>query len=120
LKDFAPVINIGEIPSLLAAHPALPVKNVRELLQLAKTRKGELLYAASASSTYLATEMFKRMAGIEMTRVAYKGAGPAVIGLLSGEVQYMLGKYIAAEFQKYAKVAREAGIKPEWLFLKIV
>jgi tripartite-type tricarboxylate transporter receptor subunit TctC len=57
---------------------------------LAKARKGELLYAASASSTYLATEMFNRMAGVEMTRVAYKGAGPAMIGLLSGEVQFMI------------------------------
>jgi len=90
LKDFAPVINIGEIPSLVVVHPSLPVKNVRELLNLARARKGELLYAASASSTWLATEMFNRMAGIEMTRVAYKGAGPAMIGLLSGEVQCMI------------------------------
>ena len=90
LKDFAPVVNVGEIPSLLAVHPSLPVKNVRELLQLARARKGELLYAASASSTYLATELFNRMAGIQMTRVAYKGAGPAMIGILSGEVQFML------------------------------
>jgi tripartite-type tricarboxylate transporter receptor subunit TctC len=90
LKDFAPVVNIGEIPSLLVVHPSLPAKNVRDVLQLAKARKGELLYAASASSTYLATEMFNRMAGIQMTRVAYKGAGPAMIGLLSGEVQVMI------------------------------
>ncbi len=90
LKDFAPVISIGEIPSLLVVHPSLPVKSVRDVLQLAKARKGELLYAASASSTWLATEMFNRMAGIEMTRVAYKGAGPAMIGLLSGEVQFMI------------------------------
>jgi tripartite-type tricarboxylate transporter receptor subunit TctC len=90
LKDFAPVVNVGEIPSLLAVHPSMPVKNVRELLQLARARKGELLYAASASSTYLATELFNRMAGIQMTRVAYKGAGPAMIGILSGEVQFML------------------------------
>lgn len=90
LKDFAPVINIGEIPSLVTVHPSLPVKSVRELLQLARTRKGELLYAASASSTWLATEMFNRMAGIEMTRVAYKGAGPAIVGLLSGEIQVMI------------------------------
>ncbi len=90
LKDFAPVINVGEIPSLVVVHPALPVKGIRELLQLARVRKGELLYAASASSTWLATEMFNRMAGIQMTRVAYKGAGPAMIGLLSGEVQCMI------------------------------
>lgn len=90
LKDFAPVINIGEIPSLVTVHPSLPVKSVRELLTLARARKGELLYAASASSTWLATEMFNRMAGIEMTRVAYKGAGPAIVGLLSGEIQVMI------------------------------
>jgi tripartite-type tricarboxylate transporter receptor subunit TctC len=90
LKDFAPVVNIGEIPSLVTVHPSLPVKTVRELLQLARTRKGELLYAASASSTWLATEMFNRMAGVDMTRVAYKGAGPAIVGLLSGEVQVMI------------------------------
>ena len=90
LKDFAPVIHIGEIPSLLVVHPSLPVKNTLELLQLTRARKGELLYAASASSTWLATEMFNRMAKTEMTRVAYKGAGPAMIGLLSGEVQFMI------------------------------
>lgn len=90
LKDFAPVINIGEIPSLLVVHPSLPVKSTRDILQLARTRKGELLYAASASSTWLATEMFNRMANTQMTRVAYKGAGPAMIGLLSGEVQFMI------------------------------
>ena len=90
LKDFAPVINIGEIPSLLVVHPSLPVKTVRDVVQLAKSRKGELLYAASASSTWLATEMLNRMAGMDMTRVAYKGAGPAMIGLLSGEVQVMI------------------------------
>jgi tripartite-type tricarboxylate transporter receptor subunit TctC len=89
-KDFAAIINIGEIPSLVVVHPSLPVYNVREVLQLAKARKGELLYAASASSTYLATEMLNRMAGIQMVRVAYKGAGPAMIGLLSGEVQFMI------------------------------
>jgi tripartite-type tricarboxylate transporter receptor subunit TctC len=90
LKDFAPVVNIGEIPSLIVVHPSMPVKTVKELVQIARSRKGELFYAASASSTWLGTEMFNRMAGIQMTRVAYKGAGPAMIGILSGEVQVMM------------------------------
>ena len=89
-RDFTGIFMVGEVPSLVLVHPSLPVKNVRELIQLAKARKGELLYAASASSTYLATELLIRMAGVNMVKVAYKGGGPATVGLLSGEVQVMV------------------------------
>jgi tripartite-type tricarboxylate transporter receptor subunit TctC len=91
LKDFAPVTLAVSSPSILVAHPSLPVKSVRELLVLARARRGELNYASGGNGapTHLAAELFKLMAGVELVHVPYKGSGPALNALLGGEAHLM-------------------------------
>ena len=88
-RDLAPVTILTSAPNVLVVHPSLPVKSVRDLIVLAKARPGDLNYGASgaASSPRLAAELFKAMAGVNIVRVNYRGTGPALIGLVSGEVQ---------------------------------
>jgi tripartite-type tricarboxylate transporter receptor subunit TctC len=91
IKDFAPITLAAMVPLLLVVHPSLPVKNVKELLALAHKRPGELLYgsAGTGSSLHLAGALFAKMADVNMVHVPYKGGGPAVIGLLSGETSVL-------------------------------
>jgi tripartite-type tricarboxylate transporter receptor subunit TctC len=89
LRDFAPIIQTTASSTVLVVHPSLPVKHVRELVALAKTKP--LNYGASSSGTFLPMELFKQMAKIDMTHVPYKGPGPTLTGILSGEVQVMFG-----------------------------
>ena len=91
VRDFAPITLATSSPSVLTVHPSLPVKTVRQLIALAKARPGQLNYAAGTlgATPHLAGELFKYMAGIDVVRVGYKGTGPAVIALMSGEVHFM-------------------------------
>ncbi len=91
IKDFAPVTLVASTPNLLLIHPALPVKSVKELIALANKRPGELSFGSSGAGTspYLAMELFKSMAGIEMVHVPYKGGALAVIDLMGGHIQLM-------------------------------
>ena len=87
-KDFAPISQTCDVPLVLVVNPALPVKNVQELIALAKRRPGEITSAASGvgSTGHVATETFSRQAGIRMLHVQYKGAAPAVVDLVGGHV----------------------------------
>ena len=89
VRDFSPVSMTANAPLLLVVHPALPARSVSELIALAKARPGSLNIAASTvgTSSHLAAELFKGMARIDMVYVPYKGGGPQVIGLISGETQ---------------------------------
>ena len=89
VKDLRPITNFAQAPLILAVHPALPVKTVADLLELARKRPGAINYASAGigSNIHMTTELFKHMAKIEMVQVAYKGGGPASIGLISGEAQ---------------------------------
>ena len=91
IKDFAPVTLVASTPNLLLIHPALPVKSVKDLIALAKKHPGELSFGSSGAGTspYLAMELFKSMAGIEMVHVPYKGGALAVIDLMGGHIQLM-------------------------------
>ena len=91
LRDFTPITLVAIAPNILVVHPSVPVKSVRELLALAKAKPGALNYATPGNGTppHLAAEIFKSMAGVDLTHVPYKGAGPAVIDLLSGQMQLM-------------------------------
>jgi tripartite-type tricarboxylate transporter receptor subunit TctC len=91
LRDFTIIARGVDFPLLLLTHPSLPVKNVKDLIALAKSRPGELACASSGAgnSDHLASELFKSMAKINMIHVPYKGSGPTAIALLSGEVQLM-------------------------------
>ncbi len=87
IRDFTAITNLVNLPSLLLTHPSVPVRNVKDLVALAKKRPGELLYssAGSGAQPHLAAEMFKSMAKVDMLHVPYKGAGPQMIALISGE-----------------------------------
>lgn len=90
-RDLLPVSIIAYVPNVLVAHPTLPVKNVKELIALAKARAGDLNYASSGSGTpaHLAGELFKSMAGINILHVPYKGSPPALTSVLSGETSML-------------------------------
>jgi tripartite-type tricarboxylate transporter receptor subunit TctC len=87
LKDFTAITNLVNLPSVLLVHPSVPVKNVKELIALAKQRPGELQYssAGSGAQPHLTAEMFKSMTGVNLLHVPYKGAGPQMIALIAGE-----------------------------------
>jgi len=89
MRDFAPITLATSAPNMLVVHPSLPVKTVREFVVLAKARPGTLNYGGSTagSSTHLAVELLKSMAGIDLVRVPYKGQGPMFTALMSGEIQ---------------------------------
>ncbi len=90
--DFSALTLVGKAPNLLVLHSSAAANSVRELIALAKAKPGELNYGSggSGASTHLAPELFKSMAGVNITRINYKGAGPAVNGLIGGEVQLMI------------------------------
>jgi tripartite-type tricarboxylate transporter receptor subunit TctC len=94
VKDFAPVSLIGDAANFLVVHPGVKAQSVEDLVALAKRDPGKLNYASSASTTFLQTELFKSMAGINMTAIPYKGSGPAIPALLSGEVQVSISSIV--------------------------
>jgi tripartite-type tricarboxylate transporter receptor subunit TctC len=91
LRDFAFISVMAEVPSAIVVHPVLPVKNVKELVALAKQRPGDLNYSSPGRGTlgHLAAELFGSMTGTTMVHVPYKGAGPALIDLMAGHVQLL-------------------------------
>jgi tripartite-type tricarboxylate transporter receptor subunit TctC len=91
-KDIAPIATIAGYENLLAVHPALPVKTLKELIALAKARPGELDYSTSShgGSTHLAVELLNASAGIRTHQIPYKGGGPAVAALVGGEVHFIM------------------------------
>ena len=91
VKDFAPVILVAGVPNVLVVNPSLPVRSVRELIDYAKANPGKLNFASSGNGTsiHLSGELFKTMAGVQMTHVPYKGSAPALADLMGGQVQLM-------------------------------
>jgi len=89
--DFAPITEFAYIPQLLSVHPSLPVKSVRELVALARSRPGEINYASGGvgATPHMSMELFQLVSKTKMTRVNYRGSGPAMIGMLTGEAQVM-------------------------------
>jgi tripartite-type tricarboxylate transporter receptor subunit TctC len=89
IKDFAFISIIADIPSVLVVHPALPAKNVKELVALAKARPGQLNYSSPGRGAlgHLAGEWFSSVTGIKMVHVPYKGSGPAIVDVMAGHVQ---------------------------------
>jgi tripartite-type tricarboxylate transporter receptor subunit TctC len=87
-RDLAPVSHLASSPLLAVVHPSLPVKSIKELIALAKTRPGQINYGSSGNGSppHLATEKFKLMAGIKIAHIPYKGGGPAMIDLLAGHI----------------------------------
>jgi len=88
LRDFSPVILAALVPNVLLVHPSIPVKTVKDLIALAKSKPGQLSYASSGSGTspHLAGELFKRMAGVDIVHVPYRGSPQALTDTISGHV----------------------------------
>jgi tripartite-type tricarboxylate transporter receptor subunit TctC len=103
LRSFAPVILIGYAPNVLTVHPSLPAKSVRELIAFAKARPGTLNIASNGSGTisHLTAELFMQRALIKMVHVPYKGAAPATIDLMTGQVAILFAAYpsVSAQLQ---------------------
>ena len=88
IKDFTPVVQFVAVPLMMAAGPSLPAKTVKELITYAKANPGKINYgsAGSGSSSHLAVELFKSMAGVRMEHIPYKGTGPLITDLLAGQI----------------------------------
>ena len=91
-RDFSPVTLAIRSPNVLVVHPSVAVKTVKELIALARARPGELNYGSgsSGSSTHLAAELFKSMAGVNIVRIPYKGVGQALGDAIAGQVQVIM------------------------------
>ncbi len=92
-KDLAPITLVARAPLLIVAHPSVPATKLRELIDYAKQRPGVLNYAAAGQATvnHIAGELFKQMAGVEITAVNYKGTPAAMLAVVSGEVKVGFG-----------------------------
>jgi tripartite-type tricarboxylate transporter receptor subunit TctC len=103
VKDFAPVSNIGTNPFVLGVHESVPARNVKEFVDYAKGRSGQLNYASGGNGTigHLSGALFVSRAGLAMTHVPYKGGGPAVADLVAGTVQMYFGN--ASELIQHSK-----------------
>jgi tripartite-type tricarboxylate transporter receptor subunit TctC len=84
---------IGSVGNALIIHPSVPAKNLKELIALAKQNPGKLNYASVGSTSHLMAEMLNSMAGIQTVHIPYKGASPALVALLSGEVDYFVNAF---------------------------
>ena len=97
IRDFAPITVLATVPNGMAVHPSLPVKTARDFVALAKAKPGELLYASggSGSASHLAGEYFKLLTKINMVHVPYKGTGPAMISMISGQTTMTITGMVA-------------------------
>lgn len=88
VKDFAPVMRISSSPGTLCVHPSLPVRSVKELVQMAKSKPGQITFGSSgvAGNSHLSGELFKTLAGVNIVHVPYKGSAPAMTALVGGEI----------------------------------
>jgi tripartite-type tricarboxylate transporter receptor subunit TctC len=97
-RDLLPVTLIAEAPFLLVVHPSMPVHSVKELVALAKQKPGTLNFASggNGSSGHLAGELFKFLAGVNIVHIPYKGAGPALVDVMAGQVHFTFGSVLSS------------------------
>ncbi|MES2784169.1 MAG: tripartite tricarboxylate transporter substrate binding protein [Pseudomonadota bacterium] len=106
VKDFTPIGQLATAANLIAVNPAVPAKNLGELIALAKAKPGQLNYGSSGigGADHLAGELLSQVANIQTVHVPYKGGGPATMGAVGGEVQYVTGS--AAQVMPMVKAGR--------------
>lgn len=106
VRDFAPIALVATLPNVLAVHPSVPAKSLRELIQLARANPGKLAYGSGAagSTSHLAGELLKSLGKINILLVPYKGASFALVGAMSGEVDVVIPAASAVE--PYVKAKR--------------
>jgi tripartite-type tricarboxylate transporter receptor subunit TctC len=122
-KDFTALGLMVDVPTGLVVHPSLPARNVKQLVALAKAKPGEIFYSTSGRGTvgHLAAELLNSTAGIKLVHVPYKGAGPAVIDLVAGQIQLqfasvplLVGHVQAGKLRMIAQTgAKRAAIAPD-------
>jgi tripartite-type tricarboxylate transporter receptor subunit TctC len=112
LKDFAPVVLAASQPNIVAVHPSVPAKSIKELIALAKAKPGQLNYASSGGGTspHLAGELFKRMAGVDFVLVPFKGGGPAVVAVISGQCQFIFATSLSVQAHMKAGKVRALAV----------
>ena len=105
-RDFAPITLVATSPNLLVVHPSLPVRTIRDLVVLAKSKPGAINYASAGNGSpgHLAAEYFKKVAKIDMVHIPYKGATPALIDVIAGQASLYFTSPIAA--QPYVRSGR--------------
>ena len=98
ITDFAAIASVGSVPFALVIHPSLPATSVKEFIAFAQAKPGQLNYASAGTGGigHLASALFAQRTGIQVAHVAYKGTGPAVAAVLSGEVQFMMPNLVGA------------------------
>lgn len=108
--ELAPVTLTARSPNILVVHPSLPVNSVKELIAAAKAAPGDINYASGpiGASNHIAAELFKALAGVNLTRIGYKGGGPAINDLLAGQVKVMFAT--AGSMLAHVKAGRLKGI----------
>ena len=113
--DFTPIIHLAELPNLLVVHPSVPASSVAELMAYMKAHPGAVNFSSTGpgSSSHLAAELLKVMAGVEMTHVPYRGSGPALIDLVAGRVQLAVDSFTAMIQPVRAGSLRALGISTE-------
>jgi tripartite-type tricarboxylate transporter receptor subunit TctC len=115
-RDFASISGLAKFPLILVTPPSFPVKNVQELINLAKSKPGQLNFASAGSGggSHLAAEEFKYLTGVSMTHIPYKGTGPAVTDALGGQVNLMFASVESViEFIKTGKLRALAVTSPK-------
>ena len=110
LRDFQPVARLADAPSILAVHPSLPVDSVKDLIALARSRPGQIMYASAGAGTsnHLAAALFEHLARVKFVHVPYKGGGPAMIAVVAGEVPVTFGT--AASVSPHTRSGRLRGL----------
>jgi len=125
-KDLVPVSFVVRVPNVLMVNPQLPVKNIQELIRLAKAQPGKLSYGSpgNGSTGHLSTELFKTQAGIFVTHIPYRGSGPMLQDLMAGQIQMSIdnmpsalpliqsGKLVALGVTSLQPVAQLPGVPP--------
>jgi tripartite-type tricarboxylate transporter receptor subunit TctC len=99
LRDFAPIAMVATSPYVLVVHPSVPARSVKELIAAAKARPDQITYGSggSGSSAQLAAELFNQMAGVKLREIPYKGAGPALQAVISGECSVVFGNALTVK-----------------------
>ena len=110
VSEFAPITLLVSSPNIVAVHPSLPVKSIRELIALAKAKPGALNYSSgqAGASSHLAGELFNALAGVKIVRIPFKGQGPAMLSLVTGEAQLSFAN--AASAMPFVKTGRIRGL----------
>ena len=112
VKDFAPVVLVASQPNILVVNPSVPVESVKALVALARSKPGQLNYASPGAGTtgHLAADLFKTLAGVDMVVIPFKGGGPAVLAVISGECQFTFATALSVQPQVKAGKVRALAV----------